>query len=221
MRHADAFFQHLYPLPVFGIFHPSVTREEIEDGRIAPIEVAALCSVSAWLLAPGSDDAREFAEKCHSQVELYLHKNKGLINKQNLLLYVLETFYCWMAGHNGKVWMNVAAAARLVTSLQLNAGPDVNFETSDFYQEEIVRRLAWQVYNLDRLLCAGHGEYILLPDSSMGLRLPCLERAFRENRRVSMPSMNQYLTQTASWREDMSLHGCVLRLMALRHQVLR
>jgi hypothetical protein len=121
LRHAEAFFQYLYPLPVFGFFHPSITRDEIEGGRIAPIEAAALCSVSAWILAPGSDEAREFADKCHGQVELYLHKNKGLINQQNLLLYVMETFYCWMAGLHGKVWMNIAAAARLVTSLHLNA----------------------------------------------------------------------------------------------------
>lgn len=221
LAHVDAYLEHLYPLTSLGFLHPSITHEAASNGTLDPAVATSICSVSAWLLAPGSEDARDFAQRCHSQVEVYLHANRGVLTQGHLLLHNLDAFYCLMTAQYGKVWMNLSNAARLVFALQLNWDPAMNAAYGEFYQQEIARRLVWQVYNLDRLLAGGYDEHLLTPDKAISVRLPCDERPFRENKAVVMETLEGPASPAGPRREGFSLQGCLIRLVSMRHQIIK
>ncbi|KAJ2896128.1 hypothetical protein MKZ38_005852 [Zalerion maritima] len=215
--HMNAYNEHLYNLPCYGFFHPARMRREIQEDRLYPGIAAGLCSATATILNPG-DAGRDFARKCNDQVEFHIFRNMGNFCELSLTLILLGNHYNWIHGQWGKMWMYVAQAARLVHALQFNWDAESAPGPNGFVEQEIRRRLTWQTYLMDRLLSDGFDDYILCPDKTMYLRVPCDERSFQENRPVEMERLDQKPGTGVSGM--LSLHSFHIRAIGLRHMVL-
>lgn len=99
-------------------------------------------------------------------------------------------------------------------------GLQINWEAATrdrpFVEQETMRRMAWQIFNMDRLLAGGYEEYISCRPEVMKIRLPCNDRAYREN----IPLVVEKLYETSSkCRNAMGLHGHQLRLVDVTHRI--
>jgi hypothetical protein len=116
--------------------------------------------------------------------------------------------------------MWTSTASRLIKCLQLNYEPDVQSSRENFTQREIQRRSVWQIYLIDHFLSGGFEEHLLLPSSSMHLRLPCTDQVFRDEAPSAMETLDRN-PSIPSNLGDYSLDACHVRLLTIRSQVLR
>mgnify|MGYP002347486342 CR=1 FL=1 len=173
----------------------------------------ALCAVASFFVDP-SEAGREFGRKCCDEVEFYLFRNIHKFSEEILLVCVLILSYDFIAGAFAKVWQCLGLAARGVVGLQLNW--DFNSPSKSFEQQEVGRRIAWQVFVMDRLLAGGYDEYISCRADIMKIRLPCDENAFWENR----PVVAERLHEKTPKCRGIGIHGMLTRLVDLFHRVL-
>lgn len=76
--------------------------------------------------------------------------------------------------------------------------------------------MAWQTFNMDRLLAGGFEEYIGVRAENMKIRLPCDERAFRENRPVACERLYDRPSKGQSF---VGLQAFQLRIVDLQHRI--
>lgn len=93
---------------------------------------------------------------------------------------------------------------------------DVAPQNRSFIQQEVLRRVAWQIFIMDRLLAGGYEEYISCRSENMKIPLPCNETAFRENRPVMAERLHD---KPGSSPNTVGMHGFLVRLADLRHRI--
>ena len=164
-------------------------------------------------MVPG-EPAREFARKAIDIVEFHLFRELGTFSEGNLVLFALSMTHNWFELQFGKTWQCFGMAMRLMLGLQLNW--DIQPKTRSFRDKECARRVAWQLFNLDRLMAHGYEEYIACRDDLMKLRLPCTEQAFEEDR----PVVVERLQEQPKAHSVMGLHAYQIRLLDIRHRIL-
>jgi hypothetical protein len=187
----------------------------LQEGRFSALKAAAICSVSAFFVSPGSE-AVEFAQKCSEQVEWAIFRQRGNLKESTLHLYALDVIHNYMMGNYGKMWDLVAGAWRLMMGLQL-CWEDHPRETRDFRDQEISRRLAWLIFYLDRIVAGGFDAYVCCREEHMQVRLPCPESNFNDNREILVERLSDKMEKG---RSNLGLHGYQIRLMSIRHHVL-
>lgn len=153
--------------------------------------------------------------KCCDEIEFYIFRNIHKFSHNVLLCYSLILTFDFLQGSFAKVWQCFGMAARLMTGLQINW--DVSMRNKTFAQQEVLRRIAWQFFVLDRLLAGGFEEYISCRAENMKIRLPCNEDAFWENKPVVAERLNERSTKC----KGIGLHGLNIRLVDLNHRILR
>ncbi|KAK0762990.1 hypothetical protein N5P37_003973 [Trichoderma harzianum] len=213
LTHLDAYFDYLYMMPSLGFLHPEVTYRDVQENRFPPAQAAAVCSVTSFFVNPGLA-GREFARKCSQQVEMHIYRNIYKFSESALFLFALNILFNILDGSHAKVWQCFGVASRLMIGLQLNW--DVTSRHSTFIQQECLRRIAWQLFSLDRLLAGGYEEYISCRAENMKIRLPCNEAAFRENRPVVAERLHDRPSRCSP---ALGLHGIQILLVDLRHRI--
>lgn len=206
-------------MPCMGFLHPSTTYRLIEEDRLPPPLAAGICSITADFVSPGAA-GRTFALQCNEQLEFYVLRTCGFMTPEYFVYHLLAVLYNWMSGPLAKVWMWSATASRLIKCLQLNYEPDLRLSQEPYPEREIQRRRVWQIYIIDHFLSGGHDEHLLLPSSSMHLRLPCSDQVFRDESPSTMAGLHPN-PSIISNPEDYSLDACHVRLLSIRSQVLR
>lgn len=202
-----------------GFLHPGTVYRLIEEDKLPPALAAGICSITADFVSPG-EAGRSLALRCNEQVEFHVLRNCAFMASEYLVYHVLATLYNWMSGPLSKVWMWTATASRLIKCLQLNYEPDLRSTHETYPEREIQRRSIWQIYIIDHFLSGGHDEHLLLPSSSIHIRLPCSDQVFRDE----LPSTMETLDKSPSIPSnvvDYSLDACHVRLLTIRSQVLR
>ncbi|KAK1242145.1 hypothetical protein MKX07_000131, partial [Trichoderma sp. CBMAI-0711] len=213
LTHLDAYFDFLYMMPSLGFLHPKVTYRDVQENRFPPAQAAAVCSVTTFFVNPGPA-GREFGRKCSQQVETHIYRNIYKFSESALFLFALNILFNILDGSHAKVWQCFGVASRLMIGLQLNW--DVTSHHTSFIQQECLRRIAWQLFSLDRLLAGGYEEYISCRAENMKIRLPCNEAAFRENRPVVAERLHDKPTRCSP---ALGLHGIQILLVDLRHRI--
>ncbi|KAF7543117.1 hypothetical protein G7Z17_g11006 [Cylindrodendrum hubeiense] len=213
MKHMDAYFEYIYYMPCMGFFRRNRVYQEIQDGTFDPATAAAMCAVTSLYLNP-CEAGRVFSMKCSDEVELYVFRSIFRFDEAILILYALNCYHNFLHGHLAKVWQCFGIATRLMIGLQVNW--DVRPRDRSFAHQEMMRRIVWQFFYLDRLLAGGYDEYIGCRDEIMKIRLPCSEDAFRDDR----PVVVERLHEKSKGKGNMGVHGYQLRLIDIRHRVL-
>jgi hypothetical protein len=219
MKHVNAYFDHFYQMPCMGFLHPKTVYRLIEEDNLSPHLAAGICSITAMVVST-AEVGRVFAARCNEQVEFHLVRNFGQLRADSLIFHVLVTVYNWMCGPLSRVWMWSSTAARLIKCLQLNYDPDYRSVRTTHIQRELHRRSVWQIYIIDHFLSGGFEEHLLLPTSSMHLRLPCGDETFREGLPSTMETLNRN-SSIPSDRNDNNIHAAYVRLLTIRSQILR
>ncbi|KAG6004288.1 hypothetical protein E4U21_001185 [Claviceps maximensis] len=213
LRHADAYMDNMYWLPCQGFIHPKTTYREIQEGSLDPVVAAALCGITSVFVSP-SDSGGEFGVKCSSHVEMYLFQNIHKFSDDLLVLFALSITFNLIRGEFAKVWQLFGVASRLMLGLRVNW--DVLPRNQSFSQQESLRRIAWQLFYLDRMLAGGYDEYIACRAENMKIALPCHEVAYRENRAVQAERLYD---KPGNHPSTINLHAYQLRLIDLRHRI--
>ncbi|KJK89378.1 hypothetical protein H633G_06747 [Metarhizium anisopliae BRIP 53284] len=203
----------MYWLPCQGVLHPDTTYKEIQEGTFDPVVAAAVCGITAVFVSP-SDSGGEFGVKCSAHVEMYLFQNIYKFSDDLLVLFALSITFNLIRGEFAKLWQSFGVASRLMLGLRVNW--DVLPQNQTFAQQECLRRIAWQLFYLDRMLAGGYEEYISCRAENMQIALPCSEAAFRENRPINAERLYD---KPGSHPSTINLHGYQLRLIDLRHRI--
>ncbi|KID68275.1 Fungal transcriptional regulatory protein, partial [Metarhizium hybridum] len=203
----------MYWLPCQGFLHPDTTYKEIQEGTFDPVVAAAVCGITAVFVSP-SDSGGEFGVKCSAHVEMYLFQNIYKFSDDLLVLFALSITFNLIRGEFAKLWQSFGVASRLMLGLRVNW--DVLPQNQTFAQQECLRRIAWQLFYLDRMLAGGYEEYISCRAENMQIALPCSEAAFRENRPINAERLYD---KPGSHPSTINLHGYQLRLIDLRHRI--
>ena len=148
------------------------------------------------------------------QVEFHMFRTIGSLKELNLYLYVLDIIHNHMSGRYAKCWQLTAAAVRLMTGLQLNwEAPN---SRRPFKERECVRRLAWQIFQLDRVFAGGFNAYICCHEDIMKIPLPCAQDAFDADTEVQVEYLQGSVAGNSS---PPGLHGYHIRLVSIRHNI--
>lgn len=146
-------------------------------------------------------------------VEFHLFRNCYKFDEDTLYLFALNGAYNFLNGSFAKVWQCSGMAVRLMLGLQVNWEGGLTRNRS-FVEQEAIRRVAWQIYNMDRQLAGGYDEYLSCRSDIMKIRLPCNDRAFRENTPIMVEKLHD---KPFKCRNSLGLHGHQLRLVDVRH----
>ncbi|KAK2592899.1 hypothetical protein QQS21_009394 [Conoideocrella luteorostrata] len=213
LRHVDAYMDNMYWLPCQGFLHPETTYREIEEGVFDPTVAAAVCGITAVFVSP-IDSGGEFGVKCSAHVEMYLFQNIYKFTDDLLVLFALSITFNLIRGEFAKVWQSFGVASRLMLGLRVNW--DVLPQNQSFMQQESLRRIAWQLFYLDRMLAGGYEEYISCRAENMKISLPCSEAAYLENRPINAEKLYD---KPGNHPSTINLHAYQLRLIDLRHRI--
>ncbi|ETS76310.1 hypothetical protein PFICI_11697 [Pestalotiopsis fici W106-1] len=219
LKHVDVYFEQLFHMPCMGFLHPGTIYRLIEQDKLPPPLAAGICSITADFVSPGAA-GRAFALQCNEQLEFFVLRNCAFMTRDYLVYHLLAVLYNWVSGPLAKVWMWTATASRLIKCLQLNYEPDLRSSQETYAEREIQRRSVWQIYIIDHFLSGGHDEHLLLPSSSIHIRLPCSDQVFRDEQPSTMDTLDKIPPVPASLGDN-SLDACHVRLLTIRSQVLR
>lgn len=171
-----------------------------------------MCAISSFFVAPG-ESSKEFALKCSDEIDFYIFRNIHKFTERALLPFAINLCFNFLNGSFAKVWQCFGIASRLVTGLQLNW--DSSTSNKSFQQQELLRRIAWQFFVMDRLLAGGYEEYISCRAENMKIRLPCREDAFWEDK----PVVAERLSDKNGKSQGIGLHGLTIRIIDLKHRI--
>lgn len=214
----DVYFEAFWYVPCQGILHSATTYRLIEENSLPPYLAAAVVSITSTMVTNISQ-GRLLAAQCNEQVEQYVMRKFGHMDPDLLVLQAFVTTYNWMSGPLSKVWMWTSTAARLARCLGLTHEPEYRPEKGGFARQESLRRAVWQIWTIDRYLSGGFEEHVLLPSSSMQLKLPCNDDVFRQGLPSTEATLHEVPLQPN--HGDFSLNAAHIRLLNLRTQILR
>ncbi|KAK6843683.1 zinc finger transcription factor 1 [Apiospora arundinis] len=217
LQHMDVYFDAFWYVPCQGILHPATTYRLIDENRLPPYLAAAVVSITATMVTDISQ-GRLLAAQCNEQVEQHVMRQFGHMDPDLLVLQAFVTTYNWMSGPLSKVWMWTSTAARLARCLGLTNEPEFRAEEGGFARQESLRRAVWQIWIIDRYLSGGFEEHVLLPSSSMQLKLPCNDDIFRQGLPSTEATLHEVPLQPN--HGDFSLNAAHVRLLNLRTQIL-
>ncbi|KAK8124825.1 uncharacterized protein PG998_000584 [Apiospora kogelbergensis] len=212
LQHMDVYFEAFWYVPCQGILHPATTYRMIDENRLPPYLAAAVVSITSTVVTDVSQ-GRLLAAQCNEQVEQHVMRQFGHMDPNLLVLQAFVTTYNWMSGPLSKVWMWTSTAARLARCLGLINEPEYRQE-----EGECLRRAVWQIWSIDRYLSGGFEEHVLLPSSSMQLKLPCNDDVFRQELPSTEATLHEVPLQPN--HGDFSLNAAHVRLLNLRTQIL-
>ncbi|KJZ72888.1 hypothetical protein HIM_07651 [Hirsutella minnesotensis 3608] len=213
LRHMDAYMDSVYWLPSQGFIHPESTYRDIRAGTLDPVHAAGICAVASLFVNP-TQAGRDFAQKCSTQIELYLFQNVYKFSDELLILFAFNITFNIVQGSFAKVWQCFGIASRLMLGLRLNWHVLPRGRT--FAQQESLRRIGWHFFHIDRMLAGGYDEYISCRPENMRIPLPCDEAAYRENRPIVAEKLYDKPAQPPS---TINLHAFQVRLIDLRHRI--
>lgn len=149
-QHIDAYFEFIYPIPLYNFLHRADFLSRYTAGTISPALLLAVCALSSRFLSSTPQAARQAklwidtAERMHFQ-SLGRTTLEGI---QALMIVALHYTYCINAT---KSFLYVALAARMAYWLKLHK-EDSHLS---FVDQECRRRLLWCIFTKDRFQAGG------------------------------------------------------------------
>lgn len=149
-QHIDAFFEYIYPVPVFSFLHRADFLSQYSSKTLDPILLLAVCGASARFLPPANRATNE-PKQWIERAELMAFKSLGkdaIPNIQALMILALHRSY---KHQPGKAFYYISLAARMAFSLKLHKED----HSLSFVEQECRRRLLWCIFCVDRFHAGG------------------------------------------------------------------
>jgi hypothetical protein len=172
-RHADAYFEYVYPITTHGFLHQGTFLEKLDEEEVPIVLLKEIAVCASQFVASGPEAARQAAQWAHD-VDAYIMNNLGSFSILNLEILILWANHHHSNGNLGKTWMLLGLAARLAYCLQIN----VDSTTGSPSEIECRRRMMWSIRILDRLLAGTVEEFSLCSRYLDSLKLPCDEHLY-------------------------------------------
>lgn len=189
-------------------------KSVLQNMTFHPIKGAAVCGLAAFVLYPGKQ-GQGMGDRCFSAVEAHVFGSINTFTEDSFFVTCMNTLFQLLSGNYAKVWVCMGFLHRQMTGLRANwLRPD---DPRPFVHLEALRRLAWHVFYLDRLLADGYDEYISCRSDHMRIRLPCRGESFLENRSVETEWL---LDKPVIGSPNLGIHGWQIRIIDLRHRIL-
>ncbi|KAL4999748.1 fungal-specific transcription factor domain-containing protein [Aspergillus recurvatus] len=211
-RYLDAYFDSANKtLPTF-LHKPSVLADWDKDTLDQHL---LKCIMALGLfVSDHRSEARAAAQAWMQEGQDYVLKRIGQQTVAHLKILVILLRFRFHAGNFSDAWSLLAIAARSAFTMRLNYEHD----GLDPLVQESNRRLAWAIYQLDRLYSGGMEDLAVCPVERMHIRLPCDERSFE----MGIPSKASFLDDVGVEPEaNVDAHAFKLRLLAIRDRILR
>lgn len=193
--------------------HKALVMTEFHQDCLDPVVLQALYAAGLRLTTSDADTTK--ADQIMNKVEAAILIGIGNITLSRLQALTILLHYRRMSAKRNELWMLLSLAARMALTLCLNH----EHPALSTVRQECNRRLMWSLYMLDTLGCAGIDSLTVLPLSSIHIRLPTDDHSYA----FGVPSLTARMDEDPL---DSTLHSedamaKVLRLMPIRHQVLR
>ncbi|KAH6870652.1 fungal-specific transcription factor domain-containing protein [Alternaria rosae] len=211
-QHIDAYYDYIYPVPIFSFLHRAEFLGQYTAGIVSPALLLAVCGVSSRFLS----SARERAGMIKSwieQAETIIFQNMGKMNVSDVQALMLLELHCMYNHQNGKSFTYISLAVRMAYLLKLHKED----RQLPFVEQESRRRLLWCMFALDRLHAGGVPEYILLPATSVHVQLPCPEHFFQ----IDTPVATPHIHETQADNSKLTPAAFLLRIFNTRNHVLQ
>jgi hypothetical protein len=209
----DAYFTHLYPLPICAVLHRQSVTQAYLDGSLEPCLTRALCAVTAHrlrILPYYPNSVARWAE----QAEAGLMSNIKSPSVPRLQALVLFIRYLVDSGQFPQAFMLTALAARAAAALGLHQERP---QLSSCIQE-VRHRLIWSCCLLDGNFSVGMRAYEVCPPEMVEVQLPCSEAAFEE----CTPEVTARLQPISTHNTNkLSLFAAIVLLLTVRRKIMR
>lgn len=148
-QHIDAFFQFIYPIPVYSFLHRADILRQYSSGTLPPVILLAICGAASRFLSlskEATDRAKLWIEAAESRVL----KSLGEARPYHAEALMILGFNRRCNHQSGKTFFFVSLAARMAFHLKLHR----ENTQLPFLEQECRRRLVWCIFTVDRF-CAG------------------------------------------------------------------
>jgi hypothetical protein len=149
-QHIDAYFEYVYPVPVFSFLHRAELLGQYTIGMISPALLLTVCGVSSRFLL-SANERRGQARSWIEQAEIIIFESLGKATLANTQALMILTLYHTQNHQNSKAFFYLSLAIRMAYSLNLHRE---NSRIS-FLEQESRRRLIWCMFSMDRLQAGG------------------------------------------------------------------
>lgn len=214
MKVFEAFFQHIYPIPIFSFLHRASLLQRYQAGRV---DRGLLFAIIGLTLLVTDVDAGTNVH--HGR---YIDAAQDLVSRQlerpsvtRLQILVLTIKYKLLTKQSGAAFMLLPTAARMVYILRLNyESPD-----STTLARESCRRLAWSVFLLDGVMSAGLPDFCLCAPETIHIQLPCNEENFELG--VDETTQGLEIPQSGQLPENTGSVALYIRIHWIRSRILQ
>lgn len=148
-QHIDAFFEFIYPTPIYSFLHRADTLRKYALEILPPVVLLAICGAAARFLSPSkeaTDRARSWIDAAESKV----FKSLGEVEQHHVEALMILGYNRRCNHQSGKTFFFTSLAARMVYYLRLHKED----QRLPFLEQERRRRLVWCIFAVDRF-CAG------------------------------------------------------------------
>ncbi|KAH7067374.1 fungal-specific transcription factor domain-containing protein [Paraphoma chrysanthemicola] len=211
-RHIDAYFEFIYPIPVFSFLHRAEFLGRFASGTVPPALLLAVCAASSRFLAT-TERSQDLAKSWIEKSERMLFQNMGKWQLESVQAIVILMICSTHNYRFGRSAMYLALAVRTALFLKLHKESD----QISFIEQECRRRLIWTMFIFDRFHAGGVTEYILLPHTSIHLQLPCSDHNFH----LDLPISTPHLHDDPSTSSDPPISNFLLRIYDIRNRILQ
>lgn len=149
-QHIDAYFEYIYPVPIFSFLHRAELLSQFTAATIYPALLLAICGLSARFMTPSKERGTQ-AKSWIELAEKIVFRDFGKINIANVQTLMLLELHQMYDHRNSKCFLYLALAVRVAYSLKLHKED----RQLSFLEQESRRRLLWCMFALDRLHAGG------------------------------------------------------------------
>lgn len=208
----DAYFEYIYPIPVFNFLHRADFLQAWSAGQIPSYLIWAICGAAARFLS--EEVPNHYRDSWVDQAETAILQHVGHISLSRLQALMVILFDRAANQQFGKVFNLLAIAVRAAYTLRLHW----DNAAASFSTQECRRRLMWSIFAFDKMCAGGMVEYTLCEAETVHIQLPCRERYFEFDTPVQTGSLATRPDISAS---GLSLSAVILRVLDVRHRILR
>ncbi|KAH7402353.1 fungal-specific transcription factor domain-containing protein [Phaeosphaeria sp. MPI-PUGE-AT-0046c] len=210
-RHIDAYFDYIYPVPLYSFLHRADFLNRYANGGTTPALLLAVCGASARFLPAATQLARQ-SKSWIEKAERMLFQSLGRTTLESVQALVLIGLHYNCNNNPNKSFVYVALAARMAYAIKLHKEDS----RLSFIDQECRRRLMWCLFVNDRFQAGGVPEYIVLSTASLQIQLPCPEHNFQ----VDMPVSTSRLEDKSNLNTETSMSTFLLRVFDVRNRIL-
>ncbi|EXJ82269.1 hypothetical protein A1O3_06082 [Capronia epimyces CBS 606.96] len=212
----DAFFEHIYPIPVFSFLHRASLLQLYQSGRADQGLLFAIIALTVLLTDVDAEtgvSASRYMDFAQGPVLQQLERPS--VTKLQVL--VLAIRFRGLIRQRAMAFMLLPTATRMAYILRLNYE---NPERSAVARESN-RRLMWSVFTLDGMMSGGLPDFRLCAPETLHIQLPCNEENFELGVDETTPDLETSQSASGQFPANTGLVALYIRISWMRSRILQ